>query len=520
MKKVLLTILLLSRLVIGSGSRLSGQIGNEKVEVVNIEVPVRVLCDGQPLDSLEKKDFQLVENNELQEINGFCLRRKKMNIQRIAIQAERDAVPLPPRYFVLVFRIFQYNEQMQKGIDYLFANILRDQDDVLIMANDRTLVLNRDVWMIGRQEILEQILQEEAGKASEELDMYSLRVQQEIESHLVNFKGVNYFLQNYREILGKFKNKYLVFDADNFYNFARYLQKIKAEKWVLNFFQVKPLPKMKNSFSIRRQIDKLAAEVEGTQGPDMAMQFAFQLGSVLEKVDRQLGLYSGFSAEQIGKMLLQVDSTYHCFISNVGRNGLSEKLDTQAIDVELENSMREITRRTGGELTVSGDIGSALHAIENREDVYYVLTYAPRKPESHGKISIQVKDPRLQLLYDDNLRKDYIGQYLENIRRVDPTVQILHLAFKRGQLHFEVSDFRMAERNKKATGQLKIGIRIFGPDDSLVYDKSRLVEAREKSVFIDIGFDWLEAGRYIFLVEARDLLSDKTAMDVLSTTVD
>jgi hypothetical protein len=350
--------------------------------------------------------------------------------------------------------------------------------------------------------------------------MYFLRVQQEIESHIVNFFSVNNFVQHYQEILGKFKTKYLVPDADKFYNFARYLEKIKAEKWVLNFYQVTLLPKMKNSDSIRRQIDNLAAEVEASQGPGVALQFASQLSSVLENVDRELGRDNGFPAEQIGKMLLQVDSTYHCFISGVERNGLSEKFAYKDVAADLKNSMREITRRTGGEVTFSGDIGSALHAIEDREDVYYVLTYAPEKPESHGQISIKVNDPRLQLLYDDNLRKDYIGHYLQNIRLVDPTIQTLDLAFEQKKLHFAVNDFRMAEKNKKTTGQLKVAIRIFDRDNSLVYDQSRLVEAREKSVFIDIGFDWLKPGRYVFLVEVHDLLSEKTAMDVLLGTVD
>ena len=95
MRKFILPALM----VLISGSWLLGQVVNEKIEVINIEVPVRVLCAGKPLDSLQKSDFQLYENDELQEINGFYLRRKKMNVQHITMQADQNAVSLPPRYF-------------------------------------------------------------------------------------------------------------------------------------------------------------------------------------------------------------------------------------------------------------------------------------------------------------------------------------------------------------------------------------------------------------------------------------
>ena len=48
----------------------------EKVEVVNIEVPVRVFLDGAPVAVLTRDDFQLFEGKEKQTINGFYVRKK------------------------------------------------------------------------------------------------------------------------------------------------------------------------------------------------------------------------------------------------------------------------------------------------------------------------------------------------------------------------------------------------------------------------------------------------------------
>jgi hypothetical protein len=500
-----------------------GQIVKEKVEVLNVEVPVRVLLDGQLLDSLGKSDFKLYEDNELQEINGFALCRKKMNVQQITMQADPNSVSLPPRYFVLVFRIFQYNKQVQKGIDYLFANILRDQDHLLLLVNDRTFALNKDIWQVKRQDILDQVLQEEAVKATQELETYFQRVSHDIdqnrlrlilENRLVfNVPTIIEFLQSYLDVWREFKMKYLVPDLDKFYNFARYLEKIKAEKWVLNFYQIAMFPKMKITGPLRRQVEDNIAEGEG-QGSASA-QFARVISDLLTAIDRELGSSSEFPAEQIGKMLLQVGTTYHCFISRVEREGLSEDLEYKQVASDLENSLREITRRSGGEVIASGDIGSALHAIESKEDIYYVLTYEPKKPERRGKIMVKVNDSRCRLLYDDNMRSDYIVKYVQQKKLADPTIQLHDVSFSQQKLYFNISDFWMAEKNKKMAGQLQIVVRIRDSSNALIYDQSRLIHARGKSVSIAIGFDWLKPGRHIFLIETHDLLSGRTAMDVL-----
>jgi hypothetical protein len=397
---------------------LAGQVVHEKIEVVNIEVPVRIFLDGKPLDNLEKSDFRLFEDKQLQEINGFSLRRKKMNVQQIAMQAEQGTASFPPRYFVLVFRILEYNQQLQKGIDYFFTNILRDKDQLLIMVNDRTLVLNKDIWQVKRQEILEQVLREEAVRASQELETYFLRVSQDIDQNRLRIlmeNKLNFsilpiinFLQNYLEVWREFKIKYLVPDLDNFYNFACYLEKIKAEKWVLNFYQMQMFPKMKIGGPIRQQIDDLVGELS-SQG-SAAIQFARTINRLLDTIDRELNFANEFPAEQIGKMLIRVDTTYHCFISTCEREGQSVDLEYKKVASDLENSLREITRCSGGDVIFSGDIGSALHTIGKKEDVYYVLTYEPKKPESRGKIEIKVSNPNCWLLYDDNLRSDYIAK--------------------------------------------------------------------------------------------------------------
>lgn len=497
----------------------------EKVEVVNVEVPVRVFRDGVPVGGLSKDDFRLSEDKEPQTINGFYVRKKKMNVQNTELQ---PASPAPkPRYFVLVFRILDYNQQMKNGVQYIFDHLLRENDKLLVLVNDRTLLLNQDIWQVKRQEILDQLLAEEALKARQKLEQFFMLVQKDLDQtklRMLMERDQNFyppriieFLEQYLQTWKEFKNKYLIPDLDKFYNFARHLEKVKEEKWVLTFYQIEMFPKMKISGPIRRQIDALVDDMTASGGS--AEQFAKVISRSLDAIDRTMNAAGEFPAEQIGKMLIRVDTTYHCFISGVVREGLSEDLEYKKVASDLENSLREITKSSGGEVIFSGNIGSALHAIEEKEDVYYVLTYEPKNRERTGKVRIELNDPRCRLFYDDQVRSDYIAAYLKKKKVEDPTLQLDRIALAGNQLQLEISSFKMLEAKAKKSGQLRVAISIRDDHDRTLYEQSRSLAAKEANVSLVVDFTFLKPGKYFFLVDVCDLLSGRTVTDVLLAEV-
>ncbi len=499
----------------------------EKVEVVNVEVPVRVFRDGAPLNGLRKEDFRLSEGKQRQTINGFTVRRKKMNVQSIAMQASDAATK--SRYFVLVFRIIEYNQQMKEGVQYLFEHVIRDSDRILLLVNDRTMLLNQDVWQVKRREILDQLLGEEALRARQRLDQFFLTVQKDLDHTRLsmmlqrdqNFYPPNIidFLERYLHIWNEFKKKYLIPDLDKFYNFARHLEKVKDEKWVLTFYQVEVFPNLKITGTIRRQIEEVIGQLLGARPEDML--HARIIEQLLVRMDREFNAAQGFPIEEVSKMLVKVDTTYHCFISTVQRETLSEDLEFKRVASDIENSMREITRRSGGDVVFSGNIGAALHALEERDDVYYVLTYEPIQPNRRGKVRIELpKHADCKLFYDDNIRADYIGDYLQRKRTEDPTVLLDGLGLKGRQLKMKIASFKMAETAKGMNGKLNISVRIHDGENQPLYDQNRFFVAKEPQVELSIDFPFLEPGRYMFIAEARDLLTGKAAMDILQAEVD
>ena len=90
----------------------------EKVDVVNVEIPVRVFYKDEPVGDLTKDDFRVYEGKKLQTINGFFVKRKK--IAQVIPQSDQEK---PGRYFVLIFQITNFNDEFKKGLDYLFNQI-------------------------------------------------------------------------------------------------------------------------------------------------------------------------------------------------------------------------------------------------------------------------------------------------------------------------------------------------------------------------------------------------------------
>jgi hypothetical protein len=499
----------------------------EKVSVVNVEIPLRVLQDGVLRPGLRKEDFRLFEDGVPQAINGFSEHRKLLRVQRVSLADGPDTEP-PPRYFVLCFRLSELNDSLRSGLDYFFRHILRDSDQLLAFANERSLLLEPQLGPERRRAILQRVLQEEAERARRELETHFQRVRRDIDpnrlraliensSQSFTIPQIISFLEAYQGLWQEFKKKFLTADLDKFYNFARHLQQVSGEKWVLSFYQVDMFPNMRIGGATRRLLGELVERLlfEGSA----AEQFGRVIARTLEAIDREMNTAGEFPAEQIGKMLIGVNTTYHCFIIPSAHEGSAEDLEFRKAASDLESSLRRISESSGGRVILSGDIGSALHEIEAEEDVYYVLTYEPTNPERVGRVRVELGDPRCRLLYDDRIRSDYIADYLKKRQEQEPVLRLERIFLDGPKLRLEFSSFGMTADKAGQKGQLQVAVTVRDAGERTVYERSRALTAHEPRVSLAVDFSFLPPGRYLFLADVRDLLTGKTAMDVLAADV-
>ena len=114
----------------------------EYVQVLNIEMLVRVMKDGRPLAGLKKGDFTLLENGRKQDINGF------VEVHRSIAPAEAKEKPLaeqkqrPGRLFLLFFWIHDPRISVDEVLSYFFNSIYRDGDRVILADQRQSLAIS------------------------------------------------------------------------------------------------------------------------------------------------------------------------------------------------------------------------------------------------------------------------------------------------------------------------------------------------------------------------------------------
>ena len=499
----------------------------EKVTVTNIEVPVRVFYKGEPVTDLKKEDFILFEDNKEMNIHGFFLRRKKIKVTDTKeITVKEKTAPLPMRTFVLVFKITDYNDHIIKAVNHLFENILRKKDRILVFANNKTMSYPN---LEKKEKIRVQLLmdlKEESHNARKELLNYINKIETYLNVHdfrrMLSQRQDNPedrlldFLKKYLRSWNEYKKEYLTPRLDHFYFFAKYLEEIKSEKWVLNFYQFDLFPNIRLGSQTMYKLREITTRLIQSKDPvEYAMGKAIY--TILVQLTIDLNAGSGVPMDEIAKLFYKVDATFHTFFIRTINRTAGGDIEYQNVASEVEQILREITKVTGGETITSNNLVKSIKTISEKEDVYYMLTYVPVAPQGNaGKIKIKLKNRKrgYKVFYDDNLRADYIARYLKKMEKKTqtPGIKITDFSFREKVLSFTVSDYMMqaVDDGKTGAGKMKVRIRLTDDANRLLFDQSKNFSAQKAEMKISLGaFKKIKKGEYHFLIDAIDLLTGK-----------
>ena len=121
-----------ARIVLGlalAGLALAQQVVEERVTVVNVEIPVRVFQGDRFVDNLTISDFELLENGKPQTLEAVYL------VKRRAIE-RRDEVkrfaPQTNRSFFLIFEISEYTPRIGDALDYFLRDVIMPGDSLTV----------------------------------------------------------------------------------------------------------------------------------------------------------------------------------------------------------------------------------------------------------------------------------------------------------------------------------------------------------------------------------------------------
>lgn len=491
----------------------------EKIKVVSVEIPVRVFYKEKPVDNLTKADFKLYEGKKKQTITSVKILKNKI----------KDQPTTPSRYFVLAFRVSRYNKQFRDGVRYIFDNVLVEQDQLLVFANNKSVFFNN---LLNKEESLEKVnnlVREQSQLARGQMTTYLHRIEQEIDKTRFKmrlqterdvFAYIFDFLERYLRVWKDYKRKYLVPKIDRFYYFSKSLENVKKEKWVISFYQMEMFPNISITGDIRRTIkayiDEWQASSSGTY-----VNYARMLRTRLMEIDKEHNIADDFPAEEVSKIFYKVGATFHSIFMRSTMGLVSKDLEYRKISTDIENSLREITKATGGTLIATNDVESAANSIREKENICYLLTYTPENPDKIDRIKVQVNKKKHKVLYDDNMKADYIGEFLAKKAEQNkiPAIKIDNLAFKDKKLSVAINGFLLQKTEKGPLGRIGVHICIKNSSGVKVFDKGKSLTTGKDRFTISIPFTALRKGKYDIIVDVKDFTTGKTDQKLVQPSI-
>ncbi|MCP4147372.1 MAG: hypothetical protein GY757_06440 [bacterium] len=495
----------------------------EKVTVTNVEVPVRVLHRGKPVDNLTAEDFEIFEGRKKMKIHGFFVKRKKIKLYGTdSPQQVAEGEKAPPRSFVLVFSITEYNVHFKNVVDYLFDKVLKENDRLLIFANNKTFNFPNIMDKENIKKGLIAGLKSESRAARVILLNYIQRIETYLKVHDFRVQigkfdmpsdKLQKFLQKYLLTWNEYKKAYLTPKQDRFYFFSKFLENLKGEKWVLNFYQFDLFPRIRLDSETMNKVRDISTRLIQSSRPAEVAR-GRMISTLLNQVTVDLNLSKGFPVKAISKLFYKVNATFHSFFVRSTNKAYVDDLEYQEISSDLERTLKGITQVTGGKSITSNDMVQSLETVREMEDVYYLITYAPDMPrKTPGKLKVKVKKKKYKVYYDDNFRANYIERFMKKMekRMKTPDVAIKSFSFKRKTLSFTIKEFLMKAADTGKMGMLNVRIRVLDEKSNPLFDQSKQLKAHKNEMKITLDtFKAFKKGEYNFLIDVRDLFTGKT----------
>jgi hypothetical protein len=135
---------------------LPGQVINE-VNVINVEVPVRVFKGDAFIETLALNDFEVLEDGIAQKIEAVYL------IKKSVLERKEELKRFGPdlsRHFYLFFVLYEYTPQVRDAATYFINNVVKAGDDLTIVTPRTTYRMNeKALRAIPKEKIIAKLTQ-------------------------------------------------------------------------------------------------------------------------------------------------------------------------------------------------------------------------------------------------------------------------------------------------------------------------------------------------------------------------
>jgi hypothetical protein len=474
----------------------------EYVQVVNVELILRVLKDGSPVGGLQKKDFTLYEDGEKREINGFFEIHR-----RIAPAAEGKKQALPARLYLLFFWVGNPAVDVAGVLDKFFSEIYRDGDRVLLSTALNTFdIRSRQDVEMKKSEFLDQWRQE-AKKRHAERSQFIDDLNRLLETYVIGvvgksaalqMKGIDSLLMQYAAAVQEYQLRELTPDMDALGAMARSLIPVSSEKYALVFFQRDTLP----LFDVSRVGDHCL--LNGIRNEAIV-----SLKDSMQKIEFQAKTVFNSSrySEELKTLFIQANTQFHLLFLSPERNDdathASHSLALTKSE-ELFSSwdwvMQKISKSTGGSILAGDRLLDVLDQVVALEDIYYHITYVPGKAGSGKRqIDVRVEPAGMEIIHGRMLE-------LQDL----PRVKITGVSASGQQLRLEIADFYPIVKQGIPTGL--VNVYVTGKQTDNEPPRLLVSQGSETAGKIELNVSFPQPGPWHLQVRAIDQITGEQAV--------
>jgi len=373
---------------------------SHKATVINIEIPVRVYRGTTFGSNLTLKDFEVLDNKEIQDIEAVYL-IKGTSIQRE--EGKRSVRPQVARQFVLLFEMMDWQPELDKALDLFFDDVIQPGDALIVitpMKRYRMLpeALVRQPTRSIKEQIRGKIRRDIVMGASEYRtiidEMYRyLSKPPEGERELPLDERMHYYTTSLNR-LETLRNV----DEKGLLEFAGFLKNLPGQKFVYFFYQKELIPQFSPNVDVRTMLDKT---------DDLALTF---------KLLEQFQLFrreSRFNVEAVKKAYADSSISVHfLFLTKTPstKNPIEvyQRADAPSEIIMVDRSediygaFGEVAKATGGISDSSANAAASFVRAVNASENYYLVYYKPKKYVPDGsfhELEVRVKSGSYQVAH-------------------------------------------------------------------------------------------------------------------------
>lgn len=486
----------------------------EEVTVVAVEVPVRVLYKGRDLKDLTREDFEIYQNGVKQKITGFEVHSRKIAISKDTPEEELKIKP-EKRLFILIFNIFDYQENIGQAIDYFFENFFSPGDQLIILTEDRIFDIEKGKNVSDVALNLKDTLRKfklistfSIYKAYKDLRLEADRLLWEIKGAGLSSDWDRYilrFYENYQRVWKDYKRQFITPNFDLYRSVIKRVKQIEGEKWALCFLQRELFPELKNEgpldYEIRHKVET------PSDNPVISAKQRIVISKQMELL-RLFDISGIIPVEAMKSLFMEANVTFHLIFLRSQKTLLSKDFELKEVSQDYEDCFRQISFSTGGHTTFSNKVVEALKEASESEDYYYLLVYSPEADLSDEGVTIDVKVKKEGA--DVIHLKRFVKEVITPVRIADFEVQ-------RKRIKFSLIDYQRIEMQGKLTGIADVKITLFDDQSQKVFDEAKTLSLTKDQARISIPFSQLKSGNYFLIIQVVDKINN--AIDVLSKQI-